>query len=161
MYLTVSSVIILVISLALVFVYLQAVCEKILRRKFDQEYFQSIVNANRLEFPFVRTAIEEYETPVDYPWVRMTLKCDFLALTYLLKNAANLKQKHSREERLLMAYFRSLLFLLSASHLVGVSEKPVILRLIQILQHFADVVGQRVNRVRFGDLNASDYLLSL
>lgn len=158
MYLTVT---ILVISLALFFFYLQATCERILRRKFDQEYFQSIVNANRLEFPFIRTAIEEYDTPVDYPWVRMTLKCDFLALTYLLKNAANLKQSHSREERLLIVYFRSLLFALFALHLFGLSEKPAILRLTRILQHFADVVGQRVNRVRFGDLSASDYLLSL
>ena len=40
-------------------------------------------------------------------------------------------------------------------------EKPTILKLTRILQHFADVVGQRVNQVRFGELNASDYLLTL
>ncbi len=155
------TLVILVISVALFFFYLQATCERILRRKFDQEYFQAIVNANRLEFPFVRTAIEEYDTPVDYPWVRMTLKCDFLALSYLLKNAANLKQRHTKEERLLMTYFRSLLFLLFGLHVFGFSEKPAILQLTRILQHFADVVGQRVSRVRLGDMNASDYLLSM
>ncbi len=156
-----ATIAILVVSVALFFFYLQATCEKILRRKFDQEYFQAIVNANRLEFPFVRTAIEEYDTPVDYPWVRMTLKCDFLALRYLLKNAANSRQSHSNEERLLMTYFRSLLLVLFALHLFGFGEKPAIVQLTRILQHFADVVGQRVSRVRLGDMNASDYLLSM
>src|SRR2546425_12153896 len=99
---------ILIFSIGLFLFYLQATCQKILARKFDQEYFQSIVDANRLEFPFVRKALEEFDTPVDYPWICMTLKCDYLALTYLLKNAANAEQSYSREERLLMLYFRAI-----------------------------------------------------
>jgi len=152
---------ILVISVALLLFYVQAACQKILARQFDEAYFQSIVDANRLEFPFVRKALEEFDTPVDYPWVCMTLQCDYLALTYLLKNAANAKQRYTREERLLILYFRALFFSLFALHLFKLSERPAILKLTQVLQHFADVVGQRVNQVRFGDLNASDYLLTL
>ena len=78
------AALILILSTALFFFYLQAVCQKILRRKFDQEYFQSIVNANRLEFLSVRKALEEFDAPVDYPRLRMMLKCDYLALTFLL-----------------------------------------------------------------------------
>lgn len=152
---------ILVISVALFFFYIQATCQKILARKFSEAYFQSIVDANRLEFPFVRKALEEFDTPVDYPWVCMTLKCDYLALTYLLKNAANAKQSYTREERLLMLYFRAVFFSLFTLHVLKLGEKPTILKLTRILQHFADVVGQRVNQVRFGELNASDYLLTL
>ena len=91
----------------------------------------------------------------------MTLKCDYLALTYLLKNAANVKQSYTREERLLMLYFRAVLFSLFTLHVLKLGEKPTILKLTRILQHFADVVGQRVNQVRFGELSASDYLLTL
>lgn len=152
---------ILIISVALFFFYIQVTCQKILARKFSEAYFQSIVDANRLEFPFVRKALEEFDTPVDYPWVCMTLKCDYLALTYLLKNAANVKQSYTREERLLMLYFRAILFSLFTLHLLKLREKPTIINLTRVLQHFADLVGQRVDQARFGELSASEYLQTL
>ncbi len=152
---------ILIISTGLFFFYFQVACQKILRRRFEQEYFHAIVNANRLEFPAVRQAAEESGAPVDYARVRMTLKCDYLALTYLLKNAANVNQRYSREERLLILYFRALFFSLVVRHFLKRRETPAVLRLTAILQYFANVVGQRVSMVRFGNLTASDYLLSL
>lgn len=152
---------ILIISTALFFFYLQATCQKILRRKFDQEYFHSIVSANSFEFPSVRKALEEFNAPVDYPRLRLTLQCDFLALTYLLKNAANVNQRYSREEWLLIFYFRAIFFSLVLRRLFRLREKPAILKLTAILQYFANVVGQRVDLIRFGNLSASDYLLNL
>ena len=59
--------------------YLQAHCQRILLRQFDGEVFLAVVNANRLGFPFVRKALEEFDVPVDYERFRMRLKCDFLA----------------------------------------------------------------------------------
>jgi len=155
------AALILILSTALFFFYLQATCQKILRRRFDQEYFRSIVNANRLEFPFVRQALEEFNVPVDFDRFRMTLKCDFLALTYLLKNAANVHQRYSREERLLMLYFRLIYISAFLRRLFKFGEKPAVLKLTWILQYFANVVGQRVSSVRFGNLTASDLLLNL
>jgi hypothetical protein len=155
------AALILILSTALLFFYFQAACHKILRRQFDQEYSQLIVNANRLEFPYVRKALEDLNEPVDYPRTRLMLKCDFLALTYLLKNAANVHQRYSRDERLLILYFRTTFFHLVLRHLIGLREKPAVLKLTAILQYFANVVGQRVNLVRFGNLTATDYLLNL
>lgn len=152
---------ILILSTAMLLFYFQMTCQKILRRKFDQEYSRSIVNANRLEFPAVQKSLVEFDNPVDYARLRMTLRCDFLALTYLLKNAGNLKQHYSREERLLVIYSRSLFFSLFIRHLLRLREKPAILKLIAVLEFFANTVGQRVDRVRFGNLTPSDYLLSL
>jgi hypothetical protein len=152
---------ILILSTALLFFYLQATCQGILRRQFDHEYFHSIVNANRLEFPAVRKALQEFEAPVDYPRLRMMLKCDFLALAYLLKNAANVNQSYSRDERLLILYFRLVFLSLVTRHLFKFQMKPAILKLTTILQYFANVVGQRVNTVRFGNWTASDYLLNI
>jgi hypothetical protein len=151
---------ILIVSTALFLFYFQATCQSILRRQFDREYFQSIVNANRLEFPSVRKALEDYDGTVDYARFRMTLKCDFLALTYLLKNAANVKRRYTREERLLMLYFQVVNFFMVARHALRLQEKNAILDLTSILQYFANVVGQRVNMVRFGNLAGSDYLLN-
>jgi hypothetical protein len=155
------AVLILILSTAMFFFYFQVTCQKILRRQFDREYFQSIVNANHLEFPSLRKSLEEFGAPVDYPRLRMMLKCDFLALTYLLKNAANVNQRYSNEERLLILYFRGQFLSLAARRLLKVGEKKAILRLTSVLQYFANVVGQRVNTVRFGNLTAADYLLNL
>jgi len=155
------AALILILSTAMFFFYFQITCQKILRRQFDREYFQSIVNANRLEFPSLRKSLEEFGAPIDYPRLRMMLKCDFLALTYLLKNAANLNQRYSNEERLLILYFRWQFLSLAVRRLLKVGEKKAILRLTSVLQYFANVVGQRVNTVRFGNLTVADYLLNL
>jgi hypothetical protein len=155
------AALILILSTGLFFFYLQAACQRILRRQFAQEFFQSIVTANRLEFPSVRKALEDFGAPVDYPRLMLTLKCDFLALTYLLKNAANVNQRYSYEERLLIVYFKLVLVSLVARHWLKLRETSAALKLTAILEYFANVVGERVDTVRFGNLTASDYLLNL
>jgi hypothetical protein len=157
----VLSALILILSTAFFFFYLQATCQRILRRQFDRAYFLAIVNASRLEFPEVRRTLGESNAAVDFPRLRMMLKCDFLALTYLLKNAVNMNRRYSREERLLMFYFRLVSASLITRHWLRAREGPAILKLTAILQYFANVVGQRVNTVRFANLTASDYLLEL
>ena len=155
------AALILILSTALFFFYFQVTCQKILRRQFDREYFQSIASANRLEFPSLRKSLEEFGAPVDYSRLRMMLKCDFLALTYLLKNAANVNQRYSNDERLLILYFRWQFLSLAVRRLLKVGENKAILKSTSVLQYFANVVGQRVNAVKFGNLTAADYLLNL
>jgi hypothetical protein len=152
---------ILIISTALLLFYFQVTCQKILRRKFDREYARSIVNANRLEFPAVQKSLVDFENGVDYARLRMTLRCDFLALTYLLRNAGNIRQRYTHEERLLIFYSRTLFMSLFFRHVLRLREKPAFLRLTAVLEYFANVVGQRVDNIRFGNLAPSDYLLSL
>jgi hypothetical protein len=132
-----------------------------LRRQFAQEFSKLIVNANRLEFPSVRKSIEDSNSPVEYPRLALTLKCDFLALTYLLKNAANINQRYTYEERLLIVYFKVLFASLVTRRWLKLSESSAVLKLTKILEYFANVVGERVNAVRFGNLTPSDYLLNL
>ena len=155
------AVLVLIFSTALFFFYFQVTCQKILGRQFDREYFRSIANANRLEFPSLRKSLEEFGAPVDYSRLRMMLRCDFLALTYLLKNAANVNQRYTYDERLLIVYFRWQFVSLAVRRLLKIGENSAILRLTAVLQYFANVVGQRVNAVKFGNLTAADYLLNL
>lgn len=156
-----EAAMILIISTALLLFYLQATCQKILRQRAHQEFYHSIVNANRLEFPFVRSAIEDFDAPLDYTRFRMQLKCDFLALTYLMKNALNSSQKLTRDEKFLVAYSKTLFALLSLVHLFGFKEETFMLRLAAVLQYFSNVLGERVSKVRFGNMTASEYLLTL
>ena len=147
----VLAALILILSTAFFFFYVQATCQRILRRQFEREYFQGIVNASGLEFPAVRQMLEELNAPVDYPRLRMMLKRDFLALTYLLKNAVNVDQRYSGKERLLVFYFRLIFASLITRHWLQVREEPAILKLTAILQYFANVVGQHVSTVRFAN----------
>lgn len=155
------SITILVISAALLLFYLQAACEKILRKPFEEPLPDPIVDANRLEFPFIQRALEEYDAPIDYARFRVQLKCDYLALIYLLRNAANQRRRLSGDERTLAVYFRALSGLLTIWHLLGLGERPLLLKMTAVLKYFANVLGERIKRVRFGNLTASEYLLTL
>ena len=152
---------ILVVSAGLLFLSLQAVCQKLLRRRFAQDFYQPIVNANRLEFPLVRKGIEDFGSPGEYSRLTVTLKCDFRGLTYLLKNATNVNQRYTFEERLLILYFKVLFGSLVTRHWLRLRENSAVLKLTTILQYFANVVGERVYSVRFGDRTASDYSLNI
>jgi hypothetical protein len=151
----VLSALILILSTSFFFFYFQATCQRILRQQFEREYFLAIVNASSLEFPAVRRMLGELNVPVDHPRLRMILKCDFLALRYLLKNAANAHQRSSVKERLLVFYFRLVFASLIIRRWLRVGEEPAILKLTAILQYFANVVGQRVNTVRSASLPAA------
>lgn len=155
------AALILVLSVALFFFYFQTICQRILATEFDRDYFLAIVNANRLEFPSVRKAVEEFDTPVDFARFSMMLKCDFLALTYLLKNAGNAKHRYTSQDRLLILYFQGAYLWLHIGHLLRLDERSPVLLLTRILQYFGNVVGRRVNSLGFKDLSASDYLLTL
>jgi hypothetical protein len=148
---------ILILSTAFLFFYLQSACQKILRQRFEHRYFESVVYANRLEFPAVREGLGAYNAPADYSQLRTMLKCDFLALTYLLKHAANFEQSYSLEERLLILYCRLTFLSLRLRHLLSFRLRPAILRLTDILQYFANLVGQRVEVIRFENPAFSDY----
>ena len=84
------SIVLLIVAFTFLMFYLQAMCERILLRAFEGEFFHGVANAYRLRFPWVREALEERDVPVDYRRSRMQLKCDFLALTYLLKNVCSI-----------------------------------------------------------------------
>lgn len=151
------AVVILMLSSALLFFYFQVTCQNILRQRYSQQFFQSIANANCLEFPLIRKAIEDSGPPVEFSRLKMALRCDFLALTYLLKNAANVSQRYSRDERLLILYFQVQFACLVARHWLRLGESSAALALTSVLQYFANVVGERISKLRFGDLTASDF----
>jgi hypothetical protein len=147
---------ILTLSMAMVFFYFQTTCQKILRRQFEGEPFQIIANVIRLEFPSLRRSLEEFGSPVDYHRLRRMLRCDFLALTYLLKNGAIPKRHYSNEELLLTLYFRWQLLSLALRSQLKAGEKKAILRLTSVLEYFANVVGQRMNTVACRDSAAAN-----
>ncbi len=140
----VMSVLVLAVSGALFFFYLQTLCEKVLRREFSHPYHQDIIKAIRLEYPGLRDSCAA-DASFNYSDVRLTFKCDFMTLEYLLKNV-DLSRRHlSRRERLLVIYFRFLLFSLPIRHAFKLHEKQAVMRLATVLQFFANSVGEKLS----------------
>lgn len=141
---------ILILSTALFFFYVQTFCEKVLRREFGQPYYQEVVRAIRLEFPHLREALA-LKASLDYPQVRLALKCDFSTLAYLLRNSDPRRHGLLWQEKVLAGYFRLLLFLLPFRYALGVGEKEAVLKLTSILQYFANLTGEKAGTILFGN----------
>ncbi len=154
-----SSLLIFVVSTALMLFYLQATCEKILRRRFAETRCAEIMHAYRLEFASLKEALERPGGP---EWAKMesALQGDFLSLVCLLRNACNTSRRMTKDERLLMTYFRLTFFCLRVRHAFRLSESSSVQKLTSILQYFSNVLAVRMNAVRAGQIEASDYLLS-
>jgi len=148
---------IFILSTAMVFFSFQATCQRILRRKFKREYFEPIATVICLEFPALRESLEGFGVQVDYSRLPRALKSDFLALTYLLKNTTIASDSYPKEEWLLIFYFRWQLVSLAVRCLLKAGEKKAALRLTSVLQYFANVVGEHVNTVGFGNSTAARY----
>jgi len=148
------SAVIFVVSAALFLFYLQATCQKVLRHEFGEPYFESIVRAYRLEFLFVRKAVQEADARLDRPGIREMLQADFQTLDYLMRSAV--KRRRSPGERLLMLYFKTLLFSLGVRQAVGLRDCKPAQKLTVVLQYFANVVGQCADPRHFATLARSD-----
>lgn len=140
----ISATTILILSAALFFFYIHTLCEKILRREFSRPYFREVLHAIELEFPRVREALSG-DVPMKYSQMRLALKCDFLALRYLVKNGNPKRRGFSAQEKFLVAYFHVLFFLLAFQHALHFGEKECVIKLTVILRHFANLVGERID----------------
>jgi hypothetical protein len=140
----IMSVMVLVVSSALFFFYVQAFCEKALRREFSHPYFQDIITSIRLEYPRLRDTFAA-NASFNYSDACLTLKCDFMTLEYLLKNSDPSRRHLSGRERLLVLYFRFLLLCLPIRHAFKLQEKQAVLGLAAFLQFFANSVGEKLS----------------
>lgn len=138
------AILVLVVSSALFFFYIQILCEGVLRREFSHPCLQDIIKAARLEYPRLRDSLIA-NASFNYSDTCVALKCDFRALEYLLKNSDPSRRHLSRHERILILYFRFLLFSLPIRHAFKLEEKQATLRLATILQFFANSVGEKLS----------------
>jgi hypothetical protein len=145
----ISSVLILVLSAALLLFYLQSTCERILQRSFEDPLPEPIVEANALQYPLVRKGLTAPGLEADCWLARARLESDCRALTHLLKHAANERGSLSSTERLLALYFRAL------SSIAGIGGRPVLLKMTAVLEYFANVLGERAKSARFAHATGS------
>jgi len=152
----VVSVLILVFSAALLLFYLQAACERILRRPFEEHLAQPVIESNRLTFPQIRHALQTQGNSADWAPFQAQLNCDFAALVRLLGNAGTRRRRLSGAERTGAIYFRVLSGLSVVCHLFGIARRSPLLKMTSVLEFFANVLGERTRRVRFGQLTPAE-----
>ena len=138
------SILVLAVSSALFFFYIQASCEKVLRQEFSRAYFKDIIQAARLEYPQLRDSLSSNGAP-HYAQVRNALQCDFFAVKSLLKYGGSPRRHPGRGERLLGLYFRFLLFSLPIRQACNLKERKAVLRMVSILQFFANSAGEKLS----------------
>jgi hypothetical protein len=155
------ATLILILAGAMIFFYFQDTCRRILRRKFDRDYFWPVINANQLEFLSVRHAIQESNVPLEYSGFRVMLRCDYLVLRYLLKTCGNKERRYSKDDCFLMVYYCLTAFSLSFRHLVHLDECQAMLRMTSVLEYFSNVIGRRLNAANPGALSAAKFFLTL
>jgi hypothetical protein len=140
---------------------LESTCQRILRRRFGRDYFRPVAHVNRLEFPSLQKALKSSGAELEYSRVAMVLRCDFLSLTYLLKNSANFDERYTFDDLLLILYFRVGFMLFTLRHSFGLREVTAVMHLTFILKYFANVVGERAQTLRFRDVPVFDTPLEL
>lgn len=137
------SLLVLVFSVTLFLFYLQALCERVLRREFSQPYYEDVIRAIQLEYPGLMEGAGP-ASAMEYPNARLALACDFATLEFLLKKADRSGRPLSGRERLLFLYFRFLLFCLPFRHALRLGERKAVWKLAAILQFFTNLVGERM-----------------
>lgn len=148
------SILVLVTASALYLFYVQTICEKVLRREFDQAYFRQIIQAFRLEYPQVRDSVGS-KGSLNYTQARLSLKCDFFTLEYLLKNGDPSWRHLTGGERLLGLYFRFLLITLPIHHAFKFKEQEAVVKLTSILQFLANSLGEKLSGTSFATAQAN------
>lgn len=140
------AVAVLILSTAFSCFFFQSMCQSVLRHEVERAHHM-VVQAARLEFPALCTALEENRWQFSRGWMCSALRCDFLTLSYLLKKTARPGRGRSNEERLLLVYSRFLFLSLTVRHWLRLREKPAALRLAAVLRYLAGLVGERARVV--------------
>lgn len=140
----IMSILVLVFSVALFFFYVQAFCERAIKREFSQPYFQDIVNAIQLEFPRLQHDLLS-KRALDCAEVRTALKCDYATLSYLLANSDRRRRKLSWQERVVVLYFHFLCFCLPFRYAAKFHQREAVLKLTGVLQYLANLTGEKVS----------------
>ena len=146
---------ILILSTALFFFYLQVVCQRLLRREFVEPFYLRLAQVTGLEFPALREEVGKAGCVGDHASVADALRCDFTAVAYLLKKASRTRHL-TPGDRLLLLYWRAMFMSLRLRHILRLQETTALLELTAILQYFANVVGARFTPVPPASLPSGD-----
>ncbi len=143
----VLSIFVLIVAGILLLLRLKLVFRSILKKRFDVDYSANVAESNRLQYFQIGTALaEDPKAIADCEKFLAALHWDFIALTYLLRNAATPPVgQYSGTERLLILDFQLLRLWVRLKHFLGIETwRSSLLEMIAILEYFGNLVGHRL-----------------
>ena len=129
-------------------VFVHFACRRMLRREFEHDYYLSVVHARDLEFADVRRVLEDFTAPLNFSRLRDMLSRDFHKVLDLVDIVPTPAEGHWTEVWLPVANFQMVRLGVSLFSLVGLPEKPGLLKLAAMLRYLANLAGQRVHGVQ-------------
>jgi hypothetical protein len=150
------SVFILLFSFAALIYWVRLSIVTILDSRHATAEAVRLAEANRLEFPLVRQALEASADLAQYGKLAESLRHDFLALTYLLRFAATVNVgRYSREEQLLIMDFHLMRVLYSFGRSFAPSlSRYALTEMTSVLEHFAGTMSRRMSTFALDVLSA-------
>jgi hypothetical protein len=141
------SIFILAFSLAALVFWVRSSIQTILDGSQATTEAIRLAEANRLEFPLVRQALQASANAAEYGRFAESLRHDFLALTYLLRFAATVNVgRYSHEERLLVMDFHAMRVIYTVGHNISPKLAQYALKeMTSVLEHFAGIMSRRMS----------------
>jgi hypothetical protein len=142
-----ASILITLISTALLVYWFRYTCLLVLRTRTGKDYAADVAEANGLAFAGVQeTALGSASLP-DLDSIERSLERDYRLITYLLKQASQVNVGGlTLEQRMLMIDFwlMRVLFKLTRGRAISRSRQAV-LEMTAVLNHLANATGERVH----------------
>lgn len=134
----VAGVLIIVFSVVLFAYWFRYTCLLLLRNQTSEDHAPQMAEANRLNFPAVRAALEAGAPKASLDPLRSALESDYRILDYLLKHAAEFGGS-SVDQWLLRMDFRLMNFWYRVS-----GRSAALVEMAGVVAYLADAMGKRI-----------------
>jgi len=141
----VASILIIVVSAALMIFWFRYTCLLMLRTRTGKDYATGLATANGLTFTGVRETVVQTASGGGLAELERSLDRDYRLLTYLLAHTAGLRTGGlTLEQRMLMLDFRLMQGICFLTRGLSLRQaRTAVLEMAEVLSHLANDMGER------------------
>lgn len=142
----IASILIILVSAALLVYWFRYTCVLILRTRTAKDYAAGMATANDLRFHEIRGRLVLDAPVADLPALQKALESDYRLLTYLVEHTAGLEVGGlTIEQRMLMLDFKAMRLVCILSRWLGIDRaRGALEEMSSILNHLANAMGERI-----------------
>ena len=142
----IASILIILVSAALLAYWFRYTCVLILRTRTVKDYAAGMATANDLRFQEIQGSLVREASAADLPALQKALEGDYRLLTYLVEHTAGLEVGGlTIEQRMLMLDFMAMRLVCNLCRWVGIDyARGALEEMSCILNHLANAMGERI-----------------
>lgn len=144
----IASILIIVVSGALLAYWFRYTCVLILRTHTARDRAGEVATANGLRFHRIQGQLVREAPFADLPALQKALEGDYRLLTYLAKHTAGLEVGGlTMEQRMLMLDFKAMRLVCAFCRWAGIDQARAALEeMSSVLNYLANAMGERIER---------------